>query len=447
MDLNKLVNQIQTFDWKVLKPILQKEEMTLLKNIHFLDDVLNALDPQRHTLGYIFILAVKVHMLEKMEPMKFVHQVQSVISLGDSQQIRAIPEKFCQICRQFAELCFASAESIRAILPLRTALKKLKGTSQHLTPLHVDFLQACLLAKTYSIALPILREEPCELSHEYSSITSRDLLLYFYYGSMVYTGLKEFKRAYLSARMAVSIPSISLSAIMIEAYKKYLLLSFLVYGKVISLPKYCSSALQRFHSPPIPFYQEFLNACQSHNIEEAHKIAHQYAEVFQKEKNFGLVKQCIQMSYCLNIQRFTQTYLTLSLQDISASVGLSSLKETENYVLRMIENRQIFATINQKDGMVSFQESPEKYDSIEMSAQLNEQIQRIINFSKRMRSIDEDIASSRSFLQKTSGVREQMASFSSADYDDFEGQAEMRTLTSMNIFPKDSLLGSMQKGI
>nr|P68358.1 RecName: Full=COP9 signalosome complex subunit 3; Short=Signalosome subunit 3; AltName: Full=FUSCA protein 11; Short=FUSCA11 [Brassica oleracea] len=53
-----------------------------------------------------------------------------------------------------------------------------------------------------------------------------------------------------------------------------------------------------------------------------------------------------------------------SIQGLSASPGdLSALhgKEAEMHVLQMIQDGQIHALINQKDGMVRFLEDPEQY--------------------------------------------------------------------------------------
>ena len=59
--MNKIVDQIQSLsnsmeELKQLKTILLKEEMLLQKNIGVLDDVLNILNAQHHSLAYTIIL-------------------------------------------------------------------------------------------------------------------------------------------------------------------------------------------------------------------------------------------------------------------------------------------------------------------------------------------------------------------------------------------------------
>lgn len=50
----------------------------------------------------------------------------------------------------------------------------------------------------------------------------------------------------------------------------------------------------------------------------------------------GLVKQCLVALHKKNIQRLTKTFLTLSLIDMADRVQLSSAKEAEFYVLKMV---------------------------------------------------------------------------------------------------------------
>ena len=69
MDLNKLITTIQGLssdnegDLKQLKTNLNKFEEVLVKSVNVLDDALTVLDPNRHSLGWLFILYVfKLHI-------------------------------------------------------------------------------------------------------------------------------------------------------------------------------------------------------------------------------------------------------------------------------------------------------------------------------------------------------------------------------------------------
>jgi hypothetical protein len=73
-----------------------------------------------------------------------------------------------------------------------------------------------------------------------------------------------------------------------------------------------------------------------------------------QDRNAGLVKQVLASLPVRTIQRLTQTYLTLSLADIARAAGLAGPAEAEAVILRMVAHRQVFASINDRDGMVTF---------------------------------------------------------------------------------------------
>jgi len=84
----------------------------------------------------------------------------------------------------------------------------------------------------------------------------------------------------------------------------------------------------------------------------------------------------------------------------------------------MIEDGQIFATINQKDGMVSFDENPEKYNTTAMLSSLDLKIKGTIDLAGRLRSVDEDIAVTPEYIQKT--MSDRAGRWGPGDMDDFD---------------------------
>nr|XP_034922498.1 COP9 signalosome complex subunit 3-like [Populus alba] len=123
-------------------------------------------------------------------------------------------------------------------------------------------------------------------------------------------------------------------------------------------------------------YMEVASSYSSGKVSELKTYIQTNTEKFESDNNLGLVKQVISSMYKRNFQRLTQTYWTLSVQDIAKNVQLSSPKEAEMHVLQMIEDGEIYATINQKDGMVRFLEDPKQYKNCEMIEHIDSSIQR-----------------------------------------------------------------------
>lgn len=146
-------------------------------------------------------------------------------------------------------------------------------------------------------------------------------------------------------------------------------------------------------------YQELATAYLTHSAEDVQKCLAANAEAFQKDGNYGLAKQCLKALYHANIKRHTQTYLTLSLTDIAESTK-ANVAEVESSLLRMIEDHEIFASINQKDGMVAFQEDPEHYDTNHMLQHLDTHIHRTIAVERKLKAVDDLISLNPSYVQR-----------------------------------------------
>ncbi|ONK72432.1 uncharacterized protein A4U43_C04F19370 [Asparagus officinalis] len=302
----------------------------------------------------------------------FLVIVVNFINSCSEEQIRLAPEKFISICRRFKDQIMQLQAPMRGVAPLRTAIRKLRPSSEHLTALHADFLLLCILSKRYKAAQSILDER------------------------------------------VITAPMSTLNAIAVEAYKKYILVSLIHNGQVPPFPKYISSAAQRNLKNYTQPYVDLASSYASGKVSELETSIEANLEKFQSDNNLGLVKQALSSLYKRNIQRLTQTYLTLSLQDIASTVQLNTAKDAEMHVLRMIQDGEIFATINQKDGMVSFHEDPEQYKSCEMIEHIDSSIQRLMTLSKKLHTIDEQISCDPAYLHKLGRERPRY------DFDDFD---------------------------
>jgi len=317
-----------------------------------------------------------------------------------ARQVRLDPKKFRAVCNKFTDICRDTKQSIRAIKPLKQAIWKI-GPGEQLTPQHQMCVLSCVLSKCYKAALPVLEKFCFEIDPDKTGIESVDTRLYFYYGGSAYIGLKQFEKAIEFLEIVISAPALVPSAIMVEAYKKYILVSLCHKGEVGQLPKYTNTSLVRLLKQLCSPYEEFSTSFSTRSVEDLNKVAANNDEVYRKDGNRGLVKQAVQALFRQNIQRLTKTYITLSLKDITDQVKLPNVEETERRVSRMIEKGEVFAKINQKDGMVEFYENPEEYNTNNTLEYLDKQLHGAISLSSKVKEIDEQIALSTKYIQKT----------------------------------------------
>ncbi|RAL46920.1 hypothetical protein DM860_005199 [Cuscuta australis] len=373
--------------------------------------LLAQLNPSLHSLGYLYLLDASMSAPIPTEQARgLVVCVATFICECAADQIHLAPEKFISVCKRFKEQVLILRAPLQGVCPMLTAIQKLRLSSEQLTPLHPEFLLLCLLAKCYQTGFSFLEDDIFEVDQP------KDFFLYCYYGGMICIGQKEFRKALELFHNVVTAPMSTLNAIAVEAYKKYILVSLVQNGQFsTSFPKYTSSVAQRNlknHSQP---YLELANSYSLGKISELEICVQTNKDKYENDNNLGLVQQVVASIHKRNIQRLTQTYLTLSLQDIANAVQLRNPKEAEMHVLQMIEDGEIYATINQKDGMVRFLEDPEQYKTCEMIEHIDSSIQRMMTLSKKLTSMDEHMSCDLSYLAKVGRDRQRF------DFDDMDG--------------------------
>lgn len=167
--------------------------------------------------------------------------------------------------------------------------------------------------------------------------TTKYFLLFYYYGGMIYTAVKNYDRALYYFEVAISTPAMAMSHIMLESYKKYILVSLILRGKQITIPKYSSQVIGRFMKPLSQHYHELSNVYINNGTPDAVRaVITKYQETFNRDNNFGLVKQVLATLYKKKIQRLTKTFLTLSLSDVASRACLSGPADAEKYILNMV---------------------------------------------------------------------------------------------------------------
>ncbi|XP_029783893.1 COP9 signalosome complex subunit 3 isoform X3 [Suricata suricatta] len=357
--------------------LINKSGELLAKNLSHLDTVLGALDVQEHSLGVLAVLFVKFSMPSVPDFETLFSQVQLFISTCNGEHIRYATDTFAGLCHQLTNALVERKQPLRGIGILKQAIDKMQMNTNQLTSIHADICQLCLLAKCFKPALPYLDVDMMDICKENGAYDAKHFLCYYYYGGMIYTGLKNFERALYFYEQAITTPAMAVSHIMLESYKKYILVSLILLGKVQQLPKYTSQIVGRFIKPLSNAYHELAQVYSTNNPSELRNLVSKHSETFTRDNNMGLVKQCLSSLYKKNIQRLTK-----------------------------IEDGEIFASINQKDGMVSFHDNPEKYNNPAMLHNIDQEMLKCIELDERLKAMDQEITVNPQFVQKSMGSQE-----------------------------------------
>eukprot|EP01094_Clydonella_sp_ATCC50884_P001563 TRINITY_DN1117_c0_g1_i1.p1 TRINITY_DN1117_c0_g1~~TRINITY_DN1117_c0_g1_i1.p1 ORF type:complete len:437 (-),score=187.36 TRINITY_DN1117_c0_g1_i1:231-1541(-) len=420
--MEQILNQIVSKsgndnDLKLLRQFLSKNQQLIASAASQIDSALGMLDASQHTLGYTFLLWVKARGSFKDEAL-FLRQVSLLFATGNTHQISFVSEHYVTIADVVRKLYHKRKDHLASLRLLRTAVRTLQPDRAHITPVHALLFQNALLARCYHVPVALLDEMPTDIDPHGTNMAVTDYLLFCYYGAIAYIGVKRFSAALQLLQLAMTTPAMALSAIVYECHKKFVLVSLIADGKVRSLPKQASTIVSRtLKMVAHPAYSSLVTAYSTQSTDELHKVAEKYAEEFQKDHNFGLVKQVIQSLYERNILGTTKVYLTLSLADIKESASLTSEKEVEDRIVRMISEDKLSASINQTQSTVSFEADDETYNTVEMVQQLERHLANAMTMHAKATALDEQLITSPAYIRRKLQEGDARGWVAGADFD------------------------------
>ncbi|KIY95926.1 COP9 signalosome complex subunit 3 [Monoraphidium neglectum] len=293
---------------------LKGSEALLDQNHGALTAVLVELDPVQHSLGYLYLLnAHAKHLDAPLGDQAFIEAAARFLRDCAAAQIQLAPAVVAELCRRFKDQCVAAGTPRLGILPLLSALQRVRPTAEHLTPMHADVLQLCLLSKAYNAASPLLEGDCFSVEPAKTGVAPTDVLLYCFYGGMVAAGRKQWARALELWLQAVTAPTYVGNAITrarrgrcegsgcgevggvwgrlaadaggaVACYKKYVLGSLIHTGSLRPLPRFVSTRARQAVDSEAKAYAELATAYGSFNRERLRKVAEHHLPAFQLGK-------------------------------------------------------------------------------------------------------------------------------------------------------------------
>ncbi|KAH8704691.1 putative COP9 subunit 3 [Talaromyces proteolyticus] len=368
------------------------------------NDLLEKINPSTHSLSYLLVLHFHLKTLEKTPNDNVstetrpgsVFWTRSTMFLRtfEPNQIKFAGSEWYRLMGFIATTAEMENKPLLAVRPIRDAIIRLDPTCSSFTPTHVLLSRACLLAKAYTLALPILDQTIYNFSttvnnfHQKSlqnesdidivsdlhssgafpKTTHTDHLQYFLYGAMIYMALKKWSKARHFLSIVVSSPATnSVSLIMVEAYKKWVLVNLLEKGTSISLPKVTAPVATKVYKALARPYDAFASAFVSGDWEKLRAEAEFGQSIWRMDKNTGLVQQALLAFRKQSVLRLSATFAAVTTIDVArrALSNMIDINATEQYILSLAIQQQIFASLlhltgEQESSIIRFSSSRNK---------------------------------------------------------------------------------------
>lgn len=101
-----------------------------------------------------------------------------------------------------------------------------------LTPIHPLVLRLCIQSKCYHAGLPLLNSYSYTLDSNSTLVTGEDIRTFYYSAGVVYIGLERYVNAIEHLCHVLAFPAVVSSVVQVAAYKKFVLVSLILSGKV-----------------------------------------------------------------------------------------------------------------------------------------------------------------------------------------------------------------------
>ncbi|XP_026823448.1 COP9 signalosome complex subunit 3 [Rhopalosiphum maidis] len=403
-------NLANSGDNRELTEYLSKQSETLHKYVSNLDSVLEALDVHENSITVLTVLGVKATAQKPPDiPGVQYHtaiatQINDFVITISEDELRVLAEPLANVMKSMLTNLGDMEKPMSAIPIIRRAICKLQEKPYQLTQLHCLLCQACLMSNNLKPALSLLDQDIYVLGTDEPGVTfdPKFFLSYYYLGGVIYTAMKNYSRAITFFEIALTTLLPLLSQVMVESYKKFVLVSIIHLGTVPTLPKLSPALIERVLKPVCQAYLDIIPAYQSGDPEELQRTISKYHDVYIRDNNKGLVKQVVKALHRKNIHKLTNTFLNMSISDLAQRINLPNIVEAEEHLMSMIESGEIYGKINRKEGTIMFNDPPKKYEDPSVLKKILDEVTNKISFSSTVQMMDEAILINPAFVKKTS---------------------------------------------
>ncbi|KAL7072770.1 hypothetical protein ACQ4LE_007978 [Meloidogyne hapla] len=359
---------------------------------------------------FLFCLCLKARYFDNIEP--FLHidvtqllkQSYSAVSFQTSQQ------------QQNQQV--SSTDTTANPPPQQPQQPSAPNSSSSITSSAVSFFQKAVstVSGTFGNSKS---EEPKPTLQTIALFTRRSILLYFYYGALIFGALEKWKESVLFLEHLITLPSRRCSLIILEGLKNYIIISLIIGRKkpLDHLPTYRTPNLNRNYYQNAAIYIR-LPALIEKAMESKKDLVvvlqdylHDKNNMFSKDQNVGLMKVLINVSRENALKRLENIFVSLQLSDVCRLAHLhpnynnddSTISTVEQMLLSLRLNNKIHAQIDDSTQTVIFEESEEeKNDKNKKGAEENidEAMSEIIDLARVIRSFNDVIRLNPNFIEK-----------------------------------------------
>ncbi len=308
--------------------------------------------------------------------------ISAVLNDFDPIQVRYAGAEFSKVVDVVINGADTSGVYTPAIVLLYNVIIRLDPTSSTLTSIHYHFVRLCLLARAYNEAGNILDRPiyhiPAHIdkataarSYQYlctaesssayltpstgltEKFSHKSYLEYYLYAGMAYIAQRRWESALAALEVVLAAPtSQTASMIMVEAYKKFVIVGLLHDGRIPKVPKTANGGAIKSVKAIAKPYDCLVDAFKSRDPVRFQGEVAEGQSVWAQDLNAGLVLLLTDAFRKFAVVRLGRTFTALSIAEVAKRTSLipSDLNETATYIASLIANGDLDADLTIPSG-------------------------------------------------------------------------------------------------
>ncbi|KAG0651900.1 COP9 signalosome complex subunit 3 [Hyphodiscus hymeniophilus] len=441
-----------------ISTLRKSSEKTLRQQTSGGESPLDVINPALNTVPYTFILiaymsAYSKHGQKVIKLESLWDKITIYLETFDARQMRYLGPEFIDVCDRAASISTNAGQRALCIAPIRDALLRLNPSGSVLTGLHIYLIKYALETRSYGVIAPIV-EKPvlyypgandqlkpkylCDLSLSpaayitinsgfLSKLKSLDIMEYFYNSGMIMIGLRRWEDALDCLESVITYPAKegAVSKVMIEAYKKWALVSILAEGKLLTLPKTTSSSAAKSYHVLAKPYEAVAQIFETGTASRLKAECDYSSSLWQKDSNLGLILQILNAYQRFQIRNLGKVYSKISIPELlnltmSAETGnkLSGPNEMEALIRNMIQDGSLMATLSNPPGqpaVLAFDNKGPILTEAQMKAEFAAAAARISRVTQNIKQTDHMLTHEKEYIAHMKKQKASMSKFGTHD--------------------------------
>eukprot|EP01031_Cornospumella_fuschlensis_P028462 gene28462-34359_t len=326
---------------------------------------------------------------------------QQITSKQAQEVFREVADVSYRITTLACKLNFAKG----VVSVLRDLVDRTAFSPTCLCSIQVDFLQVCIASQMYGVALSYLKGKHfIEVDLSRSTLTPEECLRFFYYKGICHIAEKNYAQAIESFITVMSLPVSGLSLIAAKSFKKTRMLHLILHNRPLTLPTYVHPAVVGYSHEKCAGYDEVVERFARFDVEGLQSVLATSQEVFDTDKNTGLVKQVLARLRDAVVQRIAEAFSTITFAEIARRLRLHEDQVTD-YLLDMVARGQIVAEIDVKSNMVALSVPSSATMSVqEATHAINSSFHQVAEITKVLRERHAAILTSPAYAARAAGL-------------------------------------------